>query len=179
MPSGGSFVHVPCLSEREPAIQEGRIQTPQSNSVETKSGEERGANTSRNPRLCPKYRRSRFSTKVLNSLLLFWRVSSARLLQTRKRVCVCVCAFVPCALVCACVCAREPQVVEWECSWQEKVSAEVVSLSTLSLLPCPPLWTPSPRLPGGVCVCQAAAGMRTTSGFEEVLLAASLGLPAP
>lgn len=39
MPSGGSFVHVPCLSKLEPAIQEGGIQSPQSNSVKAKSGE--------------------------------------------------------------------------------------------------------------------------------------------
>lgn len=33
MPSGGSFVHVPSLSELEPAVQEGRIHSIQSNSA--------------------------------------------------------------------------------------------------------------------------------------------------
>lgn len=126
MPSGGSFVHVPCLSEREPAIQEGRIRTPQSNSVETKSREEQ------TQAVIPDYVPS-IDAVVLKqkSLIPFFFSGESALQDSYKHVSVCVCAFVPCALVCACVCVREPQVVEWECSWQEKVSAEVVSLSTL------------------------------------------------
>lgn len=42
MPTWGSFVRVPCLSELEPTIQEGCIQSLQSNSVKTKCREKRG-----------------------------------------------------------------------------------------------------------------------------------------
>lgn len=94
MPTWGSFVRLPCLYEFRPTIQEGYIQSLQSNSVKTKCKEKRetrgGRRESCNPFFSPEYERSGLKTKVFNSLLP-WRVDPLSLPETPPCVCVCMC----------------------------------------------------------------------------------------